>query len=322
MEAAKLFEELCNIPGVSTNEENVAKLLKKELSKIMSSIQIDKMGNLIGKSIKNPEILLVAHMDEVGLIVKNITETGFIEFEKLGGILDQYLLGQKVLIHGKKDIIGVIQWKMDSDLTREKLKERVLKNSDLYIDTGLDKKELIALEIFPGTIVSFNQQITCSGGTFFGKAFDDRAGCFVALQVVKKLSKNKNIGVLFTTQEEVGLKGAQTAIQFLSPKLVIEIEITSTSDTPNLYGKPIPISIGKGPVVTIADGADGLTRGYIMLPWLIKKLRQIRNPESVQWRISVGGTSDASIIQLAKGCIPTISIAVPMRYHHSAIGLL
>jgi len=318
----EIFKSLCDASGVSSGELRVSAILKKELTKILAFAEIDKMGNLTGKNRKEADILLVAHMDEIGLMAKNISDTGFIEFEKMGGIIDHYLPAQRVVVHGKKDIRGVIALKIDPELTREKLKEKVLKQSDLYIDTGLSKKELSALEVFPGTLISFDQQLQNENGILFGKAFDDRAGCFVALEVLRRVGKKANLSVLFTTQEEVGLKGAQTAIHSLNPKLAIEIEITSTSDIPNMWGKPIPISIGKGPVVTIADGAEGLTRGFIAPQWLVKKIQKIRNPDKLQWRIAVGGTSDASVVQLEKKGIPTISFAVPMRYPHTAVGLV
>lgn len=258
-------------------------------------------------------------------MVKNITENGFIEFEKVGGIIDQFLPYQRVIIHGKENIPGIICVKREAGVTKEELKEKVIRYSDLYIDTGLTKNELNSLDVYPGTIISFDQNIREYKNIFFGKAFDCRVGCFVVIEVAKRLTKKLNICTLFTVQEEIGLKGAKTAIYNLKPKpkLVIEVEITSTTDIPNLDSKSIPIKMGKGPVINIADGvSEGLIGGFIAPLHLISKIRKMKKFRNLQWKVSVGGITDASVIQLDKGGIPTLSIAVLVRYPHTPVGIV
>ncbi|MFA4820056.1 MAG: hypothetical protein WC613_03820, partial [Candidatus Aenigmatarchaeota archaeon] len=289
--------------------------------KFMHTVKIDKAGNVIAlSSSSKPDLLITAHMDEIGLMVKHISDDGFIDFERVGGILDIYLPFQRVVIHGTKDVKGIIAWKIDPSMTREKLKETPVKCSDLYIDTGLEKKELIALEILPGTIISYDQQTQEQGDAILGKAFDDRVGCFVALEIAKRLVAHMSFAVVFTVQEEIGLKGIQTALHDIDPKMAIEFEITTTSDIPNLFGKPIPIALGKGPVLTIADGAEGLTRGFTADRRLVKKIQKM-SPE-LQYRIVAGGTSDASMTQVSKAGVPCISLCVPMRYAHTPMGIV
>ncbi len=317
-----LLKTLCECSGVSSDEGKIANIIKCELDKFLNNVSIDKMGNVLGRNNEKEDIVLVTHMDEIGLIVKNITENGFIEFEKVGGIFDQFLPYQKVLVHGNAEATGIICPKIDIDLTREKMREKVIRYSDMYIDTGFTKKELYDSGIQEGTIVSFCQPVKENKDNIIGKAFDCRVGCFAVIELARRLYKKMNLCMLFTTQEEIGLKGARTAFFNLNPKLVIEIEITSTSDIPNLNGRPVPIGIGKGPVINIADGmGEGLIGGFIAPKDLISKVREMKN-RNLQWKISIGGSSDASVIQLNKSGIPTLSIAVPVRYPHTPVGIV
>src|SRR3989304_1809023 len=128
-----LLRKLCDQNGVSTDESEIAFILRYELERFMK-VETDPVGNVIAKNCENPDIIITAHMDEVGLIVKNVTDQGFIEFEKVGGIMDQYLPFQRVIIHAKKKIEGIIALKIDPSMTRESLKSSVVKYQDLYID--------------------------------------------------------------------------------------------------------------------------------------------------------------------------------------------
>lgn len=317
-----MLKKLCECNGVSSDEGKIANIIKGELDKFLNNVSIDKTGNVLGRNNEKEDIVLVTHMDEIGLIVKNINENGFIEFEKVGGIFDQFLPYQKVLVHGNIEVIGIICPRIDADITREKMREKIMRYSDMYIDTGLTKKELYDSGIQEGTIVSFYQTVKENKNNIIGKAFDCRVGCFAVIELARRLYKKMNLCTLFTTQEEIGFKGARTALFNLNPKLAVEIEITSTSDIPNLNGRPVPIGIGKGPVINIADGmGEGLIGGFIAPKYMISKIREMKS-KNIQWKISVGGSSDASIIQLNKGGISTLSIAVPVRYPHTPVGIV
>jgi len=322
MEDFDLLKRLCDCSGVSTKETKIAEILAAELRTFMPEVKTDRMGNVIARSCEKPDILLIAHMDETGLIAKNVTSEGFIEFEKLGGMLDQFLVQQRVMIHAKEDVPGIVTWKIDPNASRDKLKEMPVKCNDLYIDTGLSKDELLSFGVYPGTIISFDQGTTESKDVIFGKALDDRVGCFVAITAARKLRGRVDFAVVFTVQEETGLKGIQTAIRGMNPKMAIEIEITGTSDTPNLHGKPVLLAIGKGPVVNLADGGEGLTRGYTADRRLVEEIQRLKDPVKLQWKIATGGTSDASIAQVQNSGIPTLSVCVPVRYPHTPVGIV
>ena len=322
-----LLEKFTNAHGVSGFEDNVRELLELELEPYVDTIRKDVMGNLIAtKKGEGPTIMLAAHMDEIGLMVKYIDENGFIRFIGIGGWFDQTLLSQRVVVHGKKGPIPGVIGSKPPHLMKEDDRKKPVKMEDMFIDIGAkDREDTENLGLEIGTIVSIDREFrSLTNGKVTSKAFDDRAGLVVLIEVMKRLSKHKieaNIYVAGTVQEEVGLKGARTCAFGICSSVALAIDTTAPGDYPGINKTDSSLEVGKGPVITVADAAG---RGLITHPQVLKWLKEtaIENKIPYQLGVGSGGTTDATAIHLTKEGIPTGTISIATRYVHSPVEVL
>jgi putative aminopeptidase FrvX len=326
-ELKSLLEKFTNAHGVSGSEDNIRELLELELEPYVDTIRRDTMGNLIAnKNGDGPSIMLAAHMDEIGLMVKYIDDNGFLRFVQLGGWFDQTLLSQRVILHGKKgSIVGVIGCK-PPHLMKEEDRKKSVKLEDMFIDIGAKNSEDVEnLGIEIGTPVSIDREFrSLANGRVTSKAFDDRAGLVVLIEVMRRLSKHKidaNIIAVGTVQEEVGLKGARTCAYGICPKIALALDTTTPGDYPGVSKTDSALEIGKGPVITIADASG---RGLITHPQILKWLKYTAAENKIPYQLGVGsgGTTDATAIHLTKEGVPTGTISIATRYVHSPVELL
>lgn len=312
----ELLEKLVNSFGVSGDEGEVRELIKKEIEKYVDEVYTDKFGNLIAhKKGKVPRIMLAAHMDEIGLMVKRINEKGKIVFSTIGGIEVLSLIGQKVAIQtGKTKVIGVIT--SDQLLSGDEIKE-LPKVTDLYIDTAFDKEKLTKLGVEIGNYIHFYDCNCCflHGGEFVcGKALDNRIGCYIQIELAKLMKDNKNeIFYVFTVQEEIGLYGARTSAYTIDPAWAIAVDTTTADD---VYSTPTR-SLGGGPVITMKDAT--MVGNQCVNNWL-KELAK-KNDIPIQYGVSEYGSTDALTISFSRGGIPATSIGVPVRNIHTVVGM-
>ncbi len=311
----ELLMKLISIESVSGDEGDVRDVLSNEIKKYVSDVHVDNFGNLVAhKKGKKPSILLAAHMDEVGLMVKKITKEGRIVVSAIGGIESYSLLGERVNIKTKNGHIkGIIS--VDEMQNGYELKE-IPEIRNLYVDTGLTKEELVKMEVVPGTYLSFDNP----GGTLgkkeiiFGKALDDRIGCFALVELAKKLKGvDREIFFLFTVQEEVGLYGARTSTQEIVPDLGLIMETTTANDAldePNKF-------MGKGPCITIKDEEMLSNRELNKILETVAK----KNKIPYQLEVSNFGTTDGLSISLAHGGVPTTVIGVAIRNIHTSVSV-
>lgn len=310
----QLLRDLIHAHGVSGHEGPVREIIEKNIKKYVSEVDVDKMGNLIAlKKGKKPRIMLAAHMDEVGLIVKSISSDGRIRFTEIGSIDPLTLVGQRAHIQTENEVVhGVIstQEMTDGNIIIEKLPQM----TDMFIDTGLDKQELEARGITIGNFIDLDQESGVLGNndTIYGKALDDRIGCYVLIEVAKKLKKNAcEIAFVFTVQEEVGLYGAMTSAYELDPDWAIAVDVTNTYESKNLR------ELGKGPTVTIKDAE--LIGNPVVNKWIKDAAKRKKIP--IQLDVSDMGTTDALNISISKGGVPTASMGVPIKNIHSTVGM-
>ena len=308
-----MLERLINANGISGKEIEVRDVIQKEIKEYVDEVHVDKVGNLVAhKKGNKPTVMLAAHMDEVGLIVSRIhddssgkEEDGRIHFLTIGGIDPAVLLGQRVSIDDK--IIGVIT---TSDVSEGKEVSELPKLEELYVDTGLTKKELLKKGIDVGSYVSFAQCNYCTLGSskvISGKAIDDRAGCHVLIELAKRLKKVKNdIYYVFTVQEEIGLYGAKISAYKIEPDWAVVVDVV---DADNKSRK-----IGEGPCITIMD-SDMLGNPCIN-NWLKDIARKHKIP--LQYDVSDLGTTDALSISISKEGIPTAVVGFPVKSLHTA----
>ncbi|MDU5228456.1 MAG: M42 family metallopeptidase [Staphylococcus epidermidis] len=323
-ESKALLKSLTDVNGISGHEMQVKSLMKDYLTPVSDDIVEDQLGGIFGK--KNAthgtkSLMISGHLDEIGFIVTQIDEQGYIYFTPIGGWWNQVMLSQKVTIttESGKEIRGIIGSKPPHALSSEERKKPVdIKN--MYIDIGVrNKEEAKEAGIELGNMITpYSEFESLANDKYLtAKAFDNRYGCALAVEVLQQL-KDENIDINLyagaTVQEEVGLRGAKVAANLIKPDLAIAVDVGVAYDVPGMNeGK-----LGDGPLAILMDATsiahDGLRKH-------IKDVAEHHNIP-VQWATTPGGGTDAGSIHVANEGIPTITIGVPLRYMHSNVSVL
>lgn len=321
---AETLEKLSNACGVAGREEEVRSLMKKFLKPHVDEVKEDKLGNVIGikKGNKNAhKVMLAAHMDEIGLLVKTISKEGFLQFAKMGGIDDRVLFAQKVIVYTEKGPLHGIIGSKPPHIQKEEERKKVLAYDELFIDIGAENQEdAKKMGVKIGDPVSFDIKFANVGkNVVIGKAFDDRVGCAVMIETVKRLKKTEcAIYAVGTVQEEVGLRGATTAAFGIYPDIGIALDVTVAGDVPGVKEVEAPIKMRKGPSIEIADA------GLIAHPKVLRLLVDTAEENKIPYQLETGlpGSTDAARISLTREGVPSGVISVPTRYIHSPASLL
>jgi len=323
-ELFSLVKRLSEAIGCGGDEEEVVKIITSELEG-KAELRRDKMGNLIAKvGSGKPRIMLAAHMDEIGLMVKHIEDRGFIKFAKLGGINDHILLGQRVKLKTSDGsyVYGVIGSK-PIHLLKEEERKQVVSYEKMFIDVGVRSREAAEkLGLKVGCVATFDRTMERMGELICGKAFDDRLGCAALIEVLKQAEPKCEVLACFTVQEELGLKGATTSAFALEPDIGIAIDTTIAGDFPGMEPHEAPVEIGKGATIVVAYGRKE-SLGYGLIP--SRKIREWleglakRNNLPYQLEVVEGGTTDAAAIALSRGGVPAAAVSIPTRYLHTPI---
>jgi putative aminopeptidase FrvX len=323
-EMKELLKKLAEAHGVPGYEDEIREIVEAEVKHYVDEIKTDKLGNLIAtKHGKKPSVMIAAHLDEIGLMVKHVEDEGFIRFSTMGGWFDQTLLNQRVILHSDgSTVFGVIGSKPPHKMKKEE-KEKVVKSEDMFIDVGArSKEEVEQAGISIGTPVTIdrhfvdlkNERVTC-------KAFDNRSGVAIMIEALKRANTEFEVYAVGTVQEEVGLKGARTSAFELNPDVAIAIDTDIAGGHPGIEKKDTTVEMEKGPVITVSDASG---RGIITPPSVLKWLKETASHYDIEYQLSVseGGTTDATAILLTRSGIPTGVIGVPTRYIHSPVELL
>ncbi len=322
MNLKDLIIKLSEAPGCSGFEGAVGQIIRQELEGHVDKVDCDPMNNLFASKGEGKTIMIAAHTDEIGLMVRFIDEKGYIRFAKLGGISDQLLLGQRVSIYAKNGTVaGVIGCK-PIHIMKEDERKKLLPYDKMFIDIGSKSRdEALAAGVKVGDPVMINRTVTeLTGGLLCGKAFDDRAGCAILTEVLKQSRpKNKLVGV-FTTQEEVGLRGATVSAFAVRPNLGIAIDTSVAADHPEVQEYEAPLKLKGGPAICVADGRrDSLGGGMLanrrVMEWLVSLAEGSKIP--YQLEVFEGGSTDGTAIQLSRSGVPTDVVSLPSRYIHT-----
>ncbi|MGD6809650.1 MAG: M42 family metallopeptidase [Candidatus Bathyarchaeia archaeon] len=318
------LEKLSNACGVTGNETPVRELLIQLMKPYVDEITIDRLENVIaikkGKT-GAPKIMLAAHMDEVGLMVKTITKEGFLQFSKMGGIDDRILPAQKVAVYTKKGVCPGIIGSKPPHIQKEEERRKVMTFDELFIDVGAENREAAAkMGISVGNPVAFDvKYVALNNDLVMGKAFDNRAGCLAMVETLKILGETDcTVCAVGTVQEEVGLRGAGAAAFGVDPDIAIALDVTVAGDVPGVREFDTSIKTGKGPALTVYD--SGLITHPKVLRWLLDTAEEEKIP--VQLESGLPGSTDAARISLTRQGIPSGTISIPTRYIHSAAGVL
>ncbi len=312
----ELLKTLSEINGQSGNEKAVREIIRQEIKPHVDELYVDKFGNLIArKKGKGSCIMLAAHMDEIGVMVSKIDIDGKVYVSPIGGLEPITLLGEQVHVITKagKEIEGIVTTKI---LQEGDELEKLPTIEDIYIDIGMSSKEEaekagVQIGNYIDIVKNFIHLGDGKGSLITGKALDDRIGCYILIELAKRLKHSKaEIYYVFTVQEEIGLRGAKTSIYSINPDYAIVLDMTETDDAKSpLVGK----SLSKGPIVVIKD-AEMLTNTCLN-DWIIDLGKKHKIP--VQPDVSDFGTTDALNVSVAKGGIPCTVVGVAVRNIHS-----
>lgn len=302
----ELINKLAQTFGPSGNEKKVAHLITELLKDKVDEIRTDPMGNLICvKKGKDKKIMLAAHMDEIGIIVSYIDDKGFLRFGNIGGLPPFIILGQRVIFGN--GTTGVIWYEENIDNMKN------VKLDKMYIDIGATSREDAEKLVNVGDMAVFVGETIEQNGRIISKSLDDRIGCAILVQLaLNKPKTNNEIYYVFTSQEEVGLRGAKTAAFGLVPDMALAIDVCDTGDTPSC--KPMAVKLGDGPAIKIKD------RSVISHPkvkdLLVKVAEKTKTP--YQLEVMMDGGTDAGSIHITAGGIPSGGVSIPSRFIHNS----
>ncbi len=312
----ELLKMLTQTPGIAGREERIREVVKKEMKEICDEVRSDTLGNLIGlkKGSGSGKIMLAGHMDEIGFLVKHIDEKGYIRLQPVGGFDPRTLMGQRVVVHGKKDLIGNLAPATSPiHILTEEEKKKQLQIKDFFVDLGLPPERVNDM-VEVGDPVTLRQEFVQIGDTYSNKAMDDRVGVLVMLESVRKLSEHQaDIYLVATVQEEVGLRGALTSAFGIVPDLGIALDVTLAADYPGGEEPEYVTKLGGGTAIKIMDSAS------ISDHQLVKSLKEIARKEKISHQMEIlprGGT-DAGGIQTSQAGVPVATLSVPCRYVHT-----
>ncbi|CVK32705.1 M42 family metallopeptidase [Methanoculleus bourgensis] len=317
----ELLRKLSDAHGVSSREGNIRDIIRAELAGSVDEITEDVMGNLIAtKRGDDFSIMLAAHMDEIGLMVQYIDEKGFIRVVSIGGWFGPVLYCQRVILHGKKGpVMGVIGAKPPHVMKPEDRKKEI-KIEDMFIDVGAaSEAEVNDLGIEIGTPITIDREYTeLAGNRVTGKALDNRVGVAMLIRALQQAKSPHTIYGVFTVQEELGLKGAKVSAYTLNPNCAIATDVTIPGDHPGIEKKDASVEMGKGPVIELVSASGrGLMADLRVATWLRETAE--KNDIPYQLEVGTGGNTDATIIHLERGGIPSIPFAIATRYIHSPV---
>ena len=326
MESIALLRELSDAFGVSGFEDDVRERIEQWIRPHVDDIRVDALGNLIAtRSGRDDRVLMLdAHMDEIGFIVKWIDNAGFLRFTPLGGWDARIVPGHRVEIRTRSGQLryGVIGAAPPHILDPEQRKAPIPMEK-LFVDVGATSRQEIGdMGIRIGDPLTIHYPfLELTSGYVTGKAFDDRAGCAVLIEVAQRLAEvdlPMRTVFSFAFGEEVGLRGARTAAYQIEPDLAIALEGTIGADTPGVDEENQPTRLGRGPAISVAD------RSIIVSPKIVQALEAAADAEAIpyQYKLPTYGGSDAGAIHLTRGGVPSGIVSVPCRFIHSPISTL
>lgn len=300
----ELLKTLVEIPAPSGYESQVRDQIREWIEPLVDEIRVDPLGNLV--AVRNQtnalRLMLVAHMDEIGLMVTHVDQQGFARFVALGGVMPIHCVGGRVhFLNGVQGVIGVEKNPTTSEIPPlEKM----------FIDVGASSAEDCPIRI--GDVAVFDRSFVDLGKRVVSKAMDDRVGVAVLIEALRQIEKSIfEMYFVFSVQEEVGVRGATVAAFGVEPDLGLAIDVTATGDTPK--GHRMEVRLGKGPAIKIRDA--GMLADPRLIQWMVQTAEKARIP--YQREILEFGGTDARAIQLSRSGVPAGVLSIPCRYVHA-----
>jgi len=315
-----LLKQICEIPGAPGFEKPVRDLVVSLVSPYVDEVRIDNIGNVIAikkgtRNLDGKRVMLAAHLDEIGFIVSHIDEQGFLRFNTLGGFDPKTLTAQRVIVHGKKDLIGVMGSKPIHVMTPEE-KTKLPKTTDFFIDLGMPKEE-VDKYITIGDPITRDRELIEMGDCVNCKSIDNRVAVYIVIEALKQLTNPAyDVYAVFTVQEEVGIRGANVAAHQINPDFGIALDTTIAFDVPGAAAHEKVTELGKGTAIKIMDAMT--ICDYRMVAFM----KQVAAKESISWQpelLTAGGTDTAGVQRMGKQGAIAGAISIPTRHLHQVI---
>jgi tetrahedral aminopeptidase len=318
----QLLARICKAPGPPGFEKEIRSLVLAELDGLADEVRVDNMGNIIalkrGRS-SEKKAMAAAHMDEIGFIVTHVDDRGFIRFNPVGGFDPKTLTSQRVIIHGRKDVLGVMGSKPVHIMTQEE-KNKAMKISDYFVDTGLPKEKVEEL-VSVGDFITRHSPLIELGDCVNAKSLDNRASVFVLIETLRQLRKSKrkpayDFYAVFTVQEEVGLRGAQASAIQIQPDFGFGVDTTIAYDVPGSSPEERCTTLGAGAGIKLMDSS--VICDYRMIAFM----KATADRHEIKWQpeiLAAGGTDTASLQRMVAGGSISGAVSVPTRHIHQTI---
>jgi putative aminopeptidase FrvX len=326
-ETLTMLKDLTDAKGISGNEKEAREVMEKYISPYADEVYTDNLGSLIAKKTgdeNGPKIMVAGHLDEIGFMVTRIDDKGFVYFQTIGGWWNQVMLAQRVTIMTKNgDVTGVIGSKPPHILSPE-ARKKPYEIKDMFIDIGASsKEEALEFGVKPGDSVVpyFDFTVMKNEKLLLAKAWDNRIGCAIAIDVLKQLKDEKHPNVVYgvgTVQEEVGLRGAKTSTNMVVPDIGFGVDVGLAGDTPGISDKEAVGDLGEGPQIILYDASMISHKG--LRDFVVDTADKNNIP--YQYSSMAGGGTDSGSIHLTANGVPALSITIATRYIHSHAAIL
>ncbi|MDQ3193037.1 MAG: M42 family metallopeptidase [Bacteroidota bacterium] len=317
----KLLKEICETPGVPGYEQRIRAVVLREIKELADEITVDNLGNVTafrkGNSKHKPakKVMIAAHMDEIGFITTHIDKNGFLKFHTLGGFDPKTLTSQRVIIHGKKDVIGVMGSKPVHIMSQEE-KGKAVKIDDFFIDLGMNKAEVEKI-VTVGDTISRQRELIEMGDCVNCKSIDNRVSVYILIEVLRELKQTPyDVYAVFTVQEEVGLRGVFASALQIQPDFGFGLDTTIAYDVPGAKDHEMITKLGEGAAIKIMDSST--ICDYRMVDFM----KKTASKHGIKYQTEIlpaGGTDTAGMQRNTAGGAIAGAISIPTRHIHQVI---
>ncbi|MFK7946695.1 MAG: M42 family metallopeptidase [Saprospiraceae bacterium] len=315
----QLLKKISETPGAPGYEQRIRAFVMEQVAPFVDEMYTDAMGNVITvkKGTGDKKVMIAAHLDEIGFITKYIDDDGFVRFHTLGGFDPKTLTAQRVIIHGEKDIMGVMGCKPIHLMSAEE-RNKGMKITDYFIDTGMSKEE-VEKYVSIGDSITRERELIQMGECVNGKSLDNRVSVYILLEMLRELKDTEvpyDIYGVFSVQEEVGIRGAEVAAHQINPDFGFGLDVTIAFDIPGSSGHEKVTSLGKGTAIKIMDSST------ICDYRMVRFLKKTANAHNIKWQPEIltgGGTDTAGIQRKGQNGSIAGALSIPTRHIHQSI---
>lgn len=313
----ELLAEICEAAGAPGFEQRIREIVIREVTPLVDEVRLDNMGNVtaIKKGKESKKVMIGAHMDEIGFIVTHIDDNGFLRFHTLGGFDPKTLTAQRVIVHGKKDLVGVMGSKPIHVMTPEE-RTKSPKTTDYFIDMGMPKKEVEKF-IQIGNPITRERKLIEMGNCVNCKSIDNRVSVFILIEALRELKETPyDVYGVFTVQEEVGIRGANVSTQEIQPDFGFGLDTTIAYDVPGAAPHEKITELGKGTAIKVMDSST------ICDYRMVEYMKQIAKNNNIKHQLEIltgGGTDTAGIQRFTAGGSIAGAVSIPTRHIHQVI---